>query len=526
MSTPREELEAIAETLGLVREFPPEVEREVEAILAAPGIDDPALVDRTDLPFVTVDSAHSRDLDQALAIARDGDGYHVAYAIADAAHFVRPGSALYAEAERRGASYYFPGFAIPMLPRALSEGIVSLNPDGPRRALVFHHRLDARGEILGTRLERARIRSRAKLSFSDVQRLVDTPSESPLAGAEYETSLRLLRDVGRARTSLAIARGLVRYRREELEVELDGSGRGFVVVEAIRDEVELWNEQISLLCNAEGGRFLEENAGPSVKPVYRVQAGPEPERLATLARLTAEVAAVHGLAARPWIWEPETTSLADYLAGLPHATPDSSEDRLVRALSRQAVLVNLRSSYSTEPGLHAGVGAEPYARFSAPMREIVGVHLHAQAQRVLVGGPQAEADETEVARRDAIVAAANRSRETQRRVTDLANELVLDRLFTPELAKPRAQRRRFVATIVGIAPGKLHLRLDEPPLDVKLYLFDLARAYDGARLEVVREGAELVLQTTGERIVTLGDRVEVVLDRRDPRTSRWILAPG
>lgn len=162
---------------------------ETERWLAAPHIDDPALVDRTALPFVTIDGEHSKDLDQALLVDREGPGFIVAYAIADASFYVRPGSALLAEAMKQGRELLLPGFSVPMLPRPLSEGLVSLNPDGARRAIIFFHHLDAHGELTHTRLERARVKSHAKLAWGDVQKLVDAPAASALRGAEFEASL-------------------------------------------------------------------------------------------------------------------------------------------------------------------------------------------------------------------------------------------------------------------------------------------------------------------------------------------------
>lgn len=521
--TPREELEAVVADVGLRVDFPPEVMAEVEACQRETGIDDPKLVDRTSWPFVTVDSAHSKDLDQALYVQREGDGFLVAYAIADASFYVRPGSALFAEAMKRGASYYLPGFSVPMLPRALSEGLVSLNPDGPRRALVFLHRLDARGALVETKLERARVRSRAKLSFAQVQQLVDVPAASPLRGADYEASLRLLREVGRARIALAAERGLVRYRREEVSIELDGQGVSFAVMEEVRDEVELWNEQLSLMCNAEGGRLLREHEHPSVQPIYRVQPGPDPERLAALARLTEAFAKRWSLPATPWVWQPTQQSLAKYLEGLPRAASGTPEDRFVSALTRQAVMVNLRSEYSTEPGPHTGVGAEPYARFSAPMREMVGVFLHKEAMELLTCEyPSTEADE---ALRAEVVQVANRARQTQRRVQDLANEVVMRRLLTPELAKPRAQRTRFSGTVMGVTANKVHVRLDTPPLDLKLYLFDLAPFFDGAWLEPAEEGVVLRKKGTDVALLKLGQRVMLRLHAFSEKSRRWVFAP-
>lgn len=521
--TPRQELEAITVALQLSVEFPPEVLAETEAWLRSPGIDDAALLDRAGLPFVTIDGEHSKDLDQALFVQREGDGYLVIYAIADASYYVRPGSALFAESMKRGASYYFPGFSVPMLPRALSEGLISLNPDEPRRALLFRHSLDSKGAIIDTKLERARVRSRARLSWRQVQTLIDSPSTSPLHGTEFEASLFLLRDVGRLRMALAAERGLVRYRREEVSIELDGEGLTFQVMEQVRDEVELWNEQLSLMCNAEGGRLLREHEHDAVQPIYRVQPGPEPERLAQLAKLTEFMASRWKLPATPWVWNQQTTSLADYLAGLPRATPGSQEDRLVAALTRQSVMVNLRSEYSTEPGAHTGVGAEPYARFSAPMREMVGVFLHKEAMEFITCVyPSVEDDE---ALRAEVVKVANRSRETQRRVQDLSNEVVLRRLFTPELKKPREQRTRFTGTIMGLTSNKVHVRLDSPPLDMKLYLYDLAPFFDGAWLEPAEEGVILRARGKTEAVLTLGQRITLVLHNFTEKTRRWVFAP-
>jgi ribonuclease R len=459
-TTARDALNAVTTALQLRVEFPAEVLAETERWLRAPHIDDPALVDRTNLPFVTIDGAHSKDLDQALYVEGSEAGFTVAYAIADASFYVRPGSALFTEAMARGASYYLPGFSVPMLPRPLSEGLISLNPDGPRRALIFWHHLAPDGALVSTTLERARVHSRAKLAFSDVQALIDAPAGSPLAGAAFHESLKLLAEVGEKRIALAAARGLVRYRREEVSVELDGEGLSFAVMELVRDRVELWNEQLSLMCNAEGGRLLREANIPSVQPIYRVQGGPDPERLASLSKLTERVCALHGVAEERWRWRLETP-LSKYLEQLPGGAPGSKEDRLSRALTRQAVMVNLRSEYSMEPGPHTGVGAEPYARFSAPMREMVGVFLHKEAVELLTGvHPPADGDE---ALRAAVVQVANRSREMQRKVQNLANEVVMDRLFRPELSKAPGARAVYVGTVMGLAGSKVHVRLDVPP---------------------------------------------------------------
>ena len=518
----RAKLYALTLAAGLDPVFDDAILAEVEARVRAPGIDDPMLVDLTHLPFVTVDGAGAKDLDQALYIAREEAGYVVWYALADASYYAPPGSALFEEAMRRGASYYLPGFSVPMLPRALSEGLVSLNPDGPRRALTFVVHLDAAARVVRTELLRARIYSRAKLAFGDVTRLVDDRASSPLAGAPFEESLLLFREVGRLRREDAASREVVRYRREEIAIELGGEGLELKVTRSVRDEVELWNEQISLLVNGEGGRLLKESGSPRVQPVYRVHPAPDPARLAELEDFIAGIARVHALPDDPWRWRAKhpDESLAAYLDALPGEGPHA---RITRAIDRHAVLVNMRSSYATEPGPHFGVGVEPYARFTAPMREVVGIFLHKEAMErgadARVGGD----DET---LRERVVEVANRARDTQRRMDDLGSRLVIDRLFGEDLARPIPERTRHRGTVMGIASAKVHVTLDEPPLDVKIYLYDMGKSLGGAWLDVGDGGATLRERASQRVVLRVGDAIELVVHGRDPGRDRWVILPA
>ncbi|WP_236516619.1 RNB domain-containing ribonuclease [Sandaracinus amylolyticus] len=513
------ELHAIAARFGVDIAFPDEVMSEVERTVADPRLDAPELTDLEALPFVTIDSAHAKDLDQAIHVApRPDGGWIVRYAIADAGSYVPRGSALFAEALRRGASYYLPGLSIPMLPRPLSEGIVSLNPDGPRRALVFEMHLDAQGHSLDTHLVRARIRSRAKLSFESVQQLFDAPDRSELKGTEMEPSLRAMAEVGEARLREAAERDVVRYRRRDVDVALSSAaGERFVVLEGVRADVELWNEQISLLCNAEGARLLAETDAPFVQPIYRIHPPPDPERVESLREAIVRIVDAHRLGDE-WKWDEGRASLAVYVASLPeHGT----HARVARAIQRQAILTNVRSRYATEPATHYGAGFEPYARFSAPMREVVGVYLHAEALQMLEGrgvdGEDAEA------LRERVVDAANRSKDVQRAITDLVNRRVIDRLFEADLTHPRASRRVWRGTVMGVAGSKLHVQLDDPGIDVKVYLYDLAQGWGGVWLEPDEHGVVLREQKTKRVRAIVGDAITIRVVKRDESRDRWVL---
>ncbi|WP_205475101.1 RNB domain-containing ribonuclease [Nocardioides sp. SYSU D00038] len=224
----------IQQELEVTPEFPPEVEAAAAAAAAAPRLPD---LDRTDLPFVTIDPPGARDLDQALHIERDGDGYVVHYAIADLAAFIRPGDPVDVEARRRGETLYGADSKVPLHPTVISEDAGSLLAGQVRPALLWTIRLTAEGERTDMHVERALVRSTAQLDYPTAQAGIDD-------GTADETLL-LLREVGERRLAREAARGGVSLPLPEQEVDVDGETwslefRGLL-------PVEQWNAQISLL---------------------------------------------------------------------------------------------------------------------------------------------------------------------------------------------------------------------------------------------------------------------------------------
>src|SRR3954451_12616837 len=158
--------------------------------------------DRLDVPFVTIDPPGSRDLDQALHIERSGDGHRVRYAIADVGAFVAPGAPVDREAQGRGVTVYAPDRKAPLHPPVLSEGAASLLPGEWRPAVVWTLDLDATGELTGTAVDRATVRSVAQHTYADVP-----PDVLPL-----------LREVGERRLEIERGRGAVGLNVPEQQV--------------------------------------------------------------------------------------------------------------------------------------------------------------------------------------------------------------------------------------------------------------------------------------------------------------------
>jgi exoribonuclease R len=340
---PRIDFSVIRRELDLPAEFPPDALREAEEAAAATPL--PA-TDRTDIPFVTVDPAESRDLDQAVHLSRTGaGGYRVRYAIADVASYVRPGGPLEADTWTRGQTVYLPDGRVPLHPPVLSEGAVSLFPDVDRAAVLWTIDLDTDGATVGIHLERARVRSRAKLDYAGVQAAVD-------AGTTPEP-IALLPELGALLAARAANRGAVNLPLPEQEVEPDGDGWRLVLRAPLA--VEEHNAQISLLTGmAAATLMLDGGVG-----LLRTMPAPRPEAVAKL-RAAAESLQVR--------W-PDGASVGAVVASVDPGSPRGA------AFLDQAAELLRGAAYTAFDGVppddsgHGGVGA-PYAHVTAPLRRL------------------------------------------------------------------------------------------------------------------------------------------------------------
>jgi exoribonuclease R len=230
----RKGVAAIQAEMSLPTEFPAEVLAAAEQASRHPRLPD---LDRTDIPLVTIDPDGARDLDQAMHIERDGDGYRVHYAIADVSAFVEPGDPVDLEANRRGETLYGADSKIPLHPPVLSEGVASLLPDEVRPALLWSIAVDSDGEGTDATVQRALVRSRARFDYAQVQRDLDAGSADPVFG--------LLREVGELRRHREAERGGVSLPLPEQEIDIDGDRWSLAFRSML--PVEEWNAQISLL---------------------------------------------------------------------------------------------------------------------------------------------------------------------------------------------------------------------------------------------------------------------------------------
>lgn len=292
-------LQALRTANNVPVDFPAAALAEAEAATAEP----PAL-DLRQIPFVTLDPVSSRDLDQAFHLDRGDTGWVLRYAIADVPSFISPGGALDTEARRRGQTLYLPDGSVPLHPRVLSEGRASLLPDEDRTAFVWTIPTDAAGrasfeggDSAAPRVERAQVRSVAKLDYVSAQAAFDAGTPRPeIAMLREFAELRIAEERRREGASLNMADEEIVCEAGEYRIE-----RRFPL------PIEDWNAQLSLLTGMTAARIMLDG------DIGIVRTMPAPERTA----LDGFRASVTALGHR---W-PEDMPYGEYLRTINRETP-------------------------------------------------------------------------------------------------------------------------------------------------------------------------------------------------------------
>jgi ribonuclease R len=366
---------------GLPFEFPASVVAEAEAYGAR--IPQDAVAGREDLrdiELVTIDGEDARDYDDAVYCERTrGGGWRVIVAIADVGHYVRPGSALDAEARERGTSVYFPNRVIPMLPEALSNGLCSLVPHEDRLCLCCELRVNEAGHITRSRFFEGVMRSAARLTYREVGEFLARPE------GRHEPRLEALRErllalhgVYRSFTRERAGRGALELDTPELKLKFDAQGRVAALLEYPRNDAHRLIEECMIAANIAAARYLDRHKVPTL---YRVHGLPEIDRLETLRQFLREF----GL----WLPPAEDVKpehLRDLLAKI--------GDRPDALLISTAVIRSMPQAVY-QPGNigHFGLALEHYAHFTSPIRRYPDLVVHRGIRQVLqAGDPQALVD--------------------------------------------------------------------------------------------------------------------------------------
>ncbi|MDQ2095828.1 ribonuclease R [Rhodalgimonas zhirmunskyi] len=479
---------------GIPHDFPDEVIAEADAM--HPATLGPNREDLTDLPLITIDPADARDHDDAVWAHADDDpkneGGHIIWvAIADVAHYVTPGTALDAEARKRGNSSYFPDRVVPMLPDRLSGDLCSLHEGVARACIAARMQIDAHGQKRSHSFHRGLMRSIASLNYREVQEAQDgTPNEkcAPLM-AEVIAPLYAAYD---ALVKARAARQPLDLDLPERKVVLNDEGEVTSVNFTDRLDAHKLIEEMMILANVAAAEELTARRSPLL---FRVHEEPPAEKLESL-RDTAEAAGL--TLAKGQVLK------TSHLNALLAAAEGTDQDELINLSTLRAMT---QAYYSPSNFGHFGLALQAYAHFTSPIRRYSDLIVH----RALVTAHNWGDDGLSPGEIERLESTATHISETERR-SMMAERDTNDRYLAAFLSERIGGE--FSGRVSGIAKFGAFVRLDETGADGLIPMRALGHEY--FRLD--RDAGTLTGSETGMQI-GLGDRVTVKLTEAAPVTG-------
>ena len=429
------------------QEFPPEVLEEARAYDNA--VVDPAEVakrlDLRGIPIFTIDSAETKDIDDAISLQKLEDGYELGVHIADVSHYFRPGSALNEEAFERATSIYYADKVIPMLPTQLSNGICSLNEGEDRLAFSCLMRLDEKGEIHSYKFVKSVICSRVKGVYKEINALLEPEegadlSEQQTKYAAVLEQLPTMDELYRKRLVLRKARGGMEIESNEAKLVMDENGRCVDIVKRDRGTSECMIEEFMLLANQ-----CAANAGRTNKVpfVYRVHEAPDAEKMEKLSA-TLLACGLNAKFKNPIPTQLELSALLDETRGQPIQIPVHTG--ILRSMQK--------ARYAPQPLGHYGLVLADYAHFTSPIRRYPDLAIHRILSEMLQGvsNSQLQKDFNEFAQQ-----ASEKS--SKQEVAAVRIERDVEDLYKAEYMHNHLGEV-YTGTVAGITPRGVFVELD------------------------------------------------------------------
>ncbi|XOO19542.1 exoribonuclease II [Edwardsiella ictaluri] len=456
-------------------------------------------LDREDLcalPFVTIDSASTEDMDDALHVRENPDGsLRLTIAIADPTAYVSADSPLDAEACHRAFTAYLPGFNIPMLPRDLSDDLCSLREGQRRPVLACEVTLDADGGLRNDiRFFSGWIESKAKLAYDRVSDWLEDCGDWQPPSDDIAAQIRLLHRVANARTQWRQQHALVFRDRPDYRFVLDDHGNVTDIVAEPRRVANRIVEECMITANVCAALVLREGLGFGI---YNVHTGFDPALVEqAVSLLNANDVATN---AEALLTLDGFCTLRRHLDSLPGTFLDSR----IRRFQTFAEI-------STEPGPHFGLGLEAYATWTSPIRKYGDMVNHRLLKALIAGKPTTRP-----------VQAMTQQLAERRRQNRMAERDVGDWLYARFLKERVNAPIPFNAEIIDISRGGMRVRL----LENGAVAFIPASFIHAVRDEMVCSQENGTLQVKGRVVYRQGDTVPVTLSEVRLDTRSLIARP-
>ncbi|MEM6050077.1 exoribonuclease II [Erwinia sp. P7711] len=454
--------------------------------------------DLTALEFVTIDSASTEDMDDALYVEETAEGeLRLTIAIADPTAYVAAGSALDAIAAERSFTNYLPGFNIPMLPRQLSDDICSLRPNERRPVLACRVNVAADGTLSQEiHFFAAWIESKAKLAYDNVSDWLETDGKSDWQpeNEAIASQIRLLHRLCLARSEWRQTHALVFKDRPDFRFLLGEKGEVLDIIAEHRRIANRIVEEAMITANICAATVLREKLGFGV---YNIHLGFDAEK----AELAANMLENHGLKVDPLA----IATLAGFreLRRELDAQPTQFLDSRIRRFQSFAEI-------SIEPGPHFGLGLEAYATWTSPIRKY-GDMINHRLLKSMIKGEAATRPQDEIT-----VKMGER-----RRLNRMAERDVGDWLYSRFLQSSAGTDRRFNAEIIDVSRGGMRVRLT----DNGAVAFIPAPFIHAVRDELVCSQENGSVQIKGEVVYRVTDLIEVTIAEVRMETRSVVARP-
>lgn len=378
------EMNAILAQYGFPLEFPPQVEKEANAIPEEIPADE--IAKRKDFRNVltfTIDPADAKDFDDAISYQKLPNGNHeIGVHIADVSHYVIQGTDLDKEAYSRATSVYLVDRVIPMLPERLSNGVCSLRPNEDKLCFAAVFELDEQANIQSEWYGRTVIHSDRRFSYEEAQEVIENKE------GDYATEILKLNKLAYILRDRKFKNGAISFESTEVKFKLDESGKPIGVYVKERKDAHKLIEDYMLLANRKVAEFVakKQKGEKKLTFVYRVHDSPNMETLNTFATFASRFG-----------YKINTKSDKEIAKSLNHLMADVEGKKEQNILTSLAIRSMAKAIYSTKKTSHYGLAFEYYTHFTSPIRRYPDVMAHRLLQTYLDGGKSADAEFYEVA---------------------------------------------------------------------------------------------------------------------------------
>jgi len=378
------EMNAILAQYGFPLSFPPQVEKEANAIPEEiPGEEISKRRDFRSVLTFTIDPADAKDFDDAISYQKLPNGNHeIGVHIADVSHYVLQGTDLDKEAYSRATSVYLVDRVIPMLPERLSNGVCSLRPHEDKLCFAAVFELDEQANIVSEWFGRTAIHSDRRFSYEEAQEVIENKA------GDYATEILKLNELAYILRDRKFKNGAISFESTEVKFKLDESGKPIGVYVKERKDAHKLIEDYMLLANRKVAEFIakKQKGEKKLTFVYRVHDSPNMETLNTFANFASRFG-----------YKVNTKSDKEIAKSLNSLMADVEGKKEQNILTSLAIRSMAKAIYTTKKTSHYGLAFEYYTHFTSPIRRYPDVMAHRLLQTYLDGGKSADAEFYEVA---------------------------------------------------------------------------------------------------------------------------------